>query len=239
MNTPNDGGPKPDNMELLKQQASGCGPGCSCHSGGSSSRTRWVICGIVALAAGVLVVKAMTKPDRTASQPTTPAFAAPVAAVAAKPVESPVPAATDATAGNVPAPAAGAVGQAPATGVGTLIASFAEMNTAAADVNVVFVYLPGKEGIPANPPAAAMQAAARTLEAKGVKCALFTMKPEAEDYDLLAERMKAPGVMAMVKDKGMSAVSGEITETKLVQGYVEASTASACGAGGCGPGGCK
>ena len=43
--------------------------------------------------------------------------------------------------------------------------------------------------------------------------------------------MAVPGVLALVKGRGMSAVSGEITEAKLVQGYVAAGSA-----GGCGPG---
>jgi hypothetical protein len=47
--------------------------------------------------------------------------------------------------------------------------------------------------------------------------------------------MTLPGVLAMVKGKGMSPVSGEITETRLIQGFVAASN---CGPGGCGPGGC-
>jgi hypothetical protein len=48
-----------------------------------------------------------------------------------------------------------------------------------------------------------------------------------------------PGVLAMVKGRGMSAISGEITEDKLVQGYVAASRSGGCDSGGCGSGGCK
>jgi len=42
----------------------------------------------------------------------------------------------------------------------------------------------------------------------------------------------------MVKGRGMSAVSGEINETKLVQAFVTASRPSGCGPAGCGPTGC-
>jgi len=41
-----------------------------------------------------------------------------------------------------------------------------------------------------------------------------------------------------VKGRGMSAVSGEVTEAKLLQGYVAAGSASKCGPGasaGCCP----
>ena len=76
-----------------------------------------------------------------------------------------------------------------------------------------------------------MKAAVRTMEAKGVKCGLFTLKPGTRDYDQVAKQMAVPGVLALVKGRGMSAVSGEVTEAKLLQGYVAAGSA-----GGCGPG---
>jgi hypothetical protein len=76
-----------------------------------------------------------------------------------------------------------------------------------------------------------MKAAARLIEGKGIKCGLFTLKAGSADYDKVAKQMAMPGVVALVKGRGMSAVSGEITEVKLVQGYVAASSA-----GGCGPG---
>jgi hypothetical protein len=83
-----------------------------------------------------------------------------------------------------------------------------------------------------------MKAAARTIEAKGIKCGLFTLKAGSADYDQIAKQMSVPGVLALVKGRGMSAVSGEVTEAKLLQGYVAASSASKCGPGagaGCCP----
>ena len=42
MNTANEEPKAVNNMELLKQQAEGCGAGCGCHSSGSSGKARWV-----------------------------------------------------------------------------------------------------------------------------------------------------------------------------------------------------
>jgi len=122
--------------------------------------------------------------------------------------------------------------------VGSTIGSFAEINTAANKTDVVFIYLPTKSGNGASP-LAALKGAARTIEAKGTKCGLFTLKPGSRDYDQITAKMTLPAVMAMVKGYGTSTVSGEITETKLVQGYVAASCAGGCSAGGCGSGGCR
>jgi MYXO-CTERM domain-containing protein len=203
-------------MELLKQQASACGPGCGCHVGGAPGKTRWVIGAIVLVAAGVMVVRAMVKTDGASTQASATAFADPVASQ---------------TAAGTGGPATDSAAAAPATetSVGTTIGAFSELNTVAAKTDAIFVFLPGKEGTPGNPPSTPMKGAARLIESKGLKCGLFTLKAGSRDYDQIAKQMSVPGVVAMVKGRGMSAVSGEITESKLVQGYVAASSAGGCG----------
>ena len=222
MNTQNENGQETDSVELQKEQAAGCGAGCNCHATGTSGRTRWVIGAVVLLATGALVVRAMTKTDDTAGQAPATAFVAPVAAA-----ESP-----SETSPNTATPPAARI-------VGKMVGGFTELNAAAVDTDVVFVFLPGKDESSGVPPLTAMKAAARTVESKGTKCGLFTLAPDSADYNQLATQMPMPGVLAMVKGGGMSPVSGEITETKLVQGYVAATSAGGCGSGGCGPGGCE
>jgi hypothetical protein len=78
---------------------------------------------------------------------------------------------------------------------------------------------------------------------RGGKIGIFTLKTGSPDYTQVSAQMTVPGVLAVVKGKGMSATSGDITETRLVQAYVAASSAGGCGpsSSGCGPGasGCK
>jgi hypothetical protein len=244
MNTTNEEPKASDNMELLKQQAEGCGVGCACHGSGASGKARWVICAIVLAVAGILVVRAMTKTDAASAQPQSTAFATPVASPAGVPVaasETTPEAAPEATpvvpAQGVPSVSPTVVAEPAAASAETMIGAFAELNTVAARSDAVFVYLLGKEETSGSAPATkAMQAAVRTIEAKGSKCAIFTLKAGSPDYASLAPQVARPGVLAMVKGKGMSAVMGEITETKLVQSYVAASSAGGCGSGGCAPG---
>ena len=247
MNTSN-GEPKAtDNMELLKQQAEGCGAGCGCHTSGSSGKARWVISAVVLLVAGVLVVRAMTKTEAVSAQPVASTFATPVAASATVPVAAsePIPVATPEATPAVPSPVVPAVSPSevakPAeASAETTIGAFAELNAVASKSDAVFVYLLGKEETSVNAAATkAMLAAVQTIEAKGSKCAIFTLKAGSPDYTSLASQVTLPGVLAMVKGKGMNAVSGEITETKLVQSYVAASSAGGCGSGACAPGECK
>lgn len=228
MNTTHEPPQGADNMEFLKQQAGGCGAGCGCHSSGPSGKARWVMSAIVLLVAGVLVVRAMTKTDAASTQPAANTFA--------------TPAATPAAASNTEAVTAPEVTPAASAeaGAGTMIGAFAELNTVAAKSDAVFIYLLGKDETSGNAAATkAMQAAVRTIEAKGSKCAIFTLKAGSPDYANLGPQVSLPGVLAMVRGKGMNAVSGEITETKLVQSYVTASSAGGCGSGGCAPGGCN
>jgi MYXO-CTERM domain-containing protein len=224
MNTPNDDPKKPDNMELLKQQASACGPGCGCHGAAAPGKWRWVVGAIVLVAAGAMVARAVTKGDGPSAQAPETALAA---AVAPKP----------ATEKGDPAGKSAAIsGEA---GEGTSIVALADLNTAAADTDAVFIFLPGKGEASGNPPSTTMKGAARLIEAQGYKIGLFTLKTGGRDYDQIAAQMSVPGVLAIVKGAGMSPISGEITETKLVQGFVAATRAGGCGTGGCGPSGCK
>ena len=215
MNSPNKDQKPTDNMELLKQQAAGCGSGCGCHATGASGKTRWVIGALVLVAAGVMVVRAVIKSDATPTPASATAFDATSVAQTPDPEKG--------------SASSGAVVPAAETSVGRSISAFAELNAAAASTDAVFIFLPAKEGVSGTPPSTPMRAAMRTIESKGLKCGLFTLKPGSRDYDQIAAQMSVPGVLAMVKGRGMSTVSGEITEAKLVQGYVAASSASGCG----------
>ena len=215
MSTPSEEGKQPEKTEPMKQEgAACCGPSCGCGTAAKPNKARWVVGVIVLAAAGVLVVKGMIKSDKGSTETATAGFANPVAVQSA--------------AGADTKPAGTAAVE--ETSVGTTIGAFAELNTAAAKTDAVFVFLPGKEGSGTTAPSAPMKAAARAIETKGMKCALFTLKPGTPDYDQIAKQTSVPSVLALVKGKGMSAVSGEVTEAKLLQGYV-----GACSSGGCGP----
>lgn len=213
MTTKNDSSNSSDNMELLKQEASACGPGCGCHTVGPSSRSRWVVGVIVLVAAGVLVARGMVKNAGASANATTPGYAAVTTTAQTPPPASEAPTAVKE------------------------IAALSELNAVSVDTDVVFVFLPGKGDASGKMPVAPIQAAARTIESQArSKVGIFALNASAPEYAQLAMQVAVPGVIAMVKGRGMSAVSGEITEAKLVQAFVGASSAGGCGAGsGCGP----
>jgi len=214
-----------DNMELLKQEASGCAPGCDCHASGPLGRKRLILGTIVLLVAVALVARAVIKTNGAPSQPDAAAFTSPIVAQT-PPVES------------APATPPAEAAKTPVSFVAKEIGALAELNTLAVANDAVFVYIPGKNGSSSNPPAAAMQSAAKRIGSQGVKIGFFALKAGTRDHDLIAAQMSVPGVVAAFKGRGMVPVSGDITETKLIQGFVAASNAGGCGPAGCGPAGC-
>ena len=211
-----------DNMEVLKQETSACGSGCDCHAKGSSGKTRMIIGVIVLAAAGALVARAVVKNNSTADAPASAGFAA-------------LPAAIQSSSNSVPAVVD--------TNAVKEISALSELNTVAKDMDGVFVFLPGKTNAAVKEATTQIRSAAQTIERqmKG-KIGIFTLKTDSRDYEQVSSQIAVPGTIAMVKGRGMAPVSGEITEAKLVQAFVSASSAGGgCGpsAGGCGPSGCK
>ncbi|MEI6971487.1 MAG: hypothetical protein WCL44_08200 [bacterium] len=207
-----------------KAETGCCESGCSCGTAKTGGRGRYIVGIVILLVAGVLVVRAMVKDNGTATVPKSTGFAAlPPAQVQA----------------SDPAAAT----KAPVTNTAKEIGALSELNAVAADSFGVFVYLPDKSETTWKAPMAQMEGAARTVEPqlKGGKISMFALKAGSPDYEQLAKQMTVPGVLAMVKGAGMSATSGDITENKLVQALVAASSAGGCGpaSSGCGPSGCK
>jgi len=222
MDTPSEDQKPMDNMELLKQQASACGAECACHSTASPGGLRGVLGILVLLVAALLVSRAVMKNNGASTDPAAAAF----------PTLAPTPTA-DTQASASPVAAVTATG----ISVGASIASLSDLNKVAAANDAAFVYLPAQDGASGNSPEASLKSAASRINSQGHQVGLFTLETGSRDYAQLAAQISVPAVLALVKGRGMSAVSGEITETKLLQGFVAAGSA-ACGPGGCGPTGC-
>ena len=118
--------------------------------------------------------------------------------------------------------------------------SLASLNKMAADTDAVFILLLADNDQQGNQTIASeIEAAAKKIQAGGTRISAFRLTKDAPDYAQLTSQFSLPCVLAMVKGRGASGVSGQITETKLVQAFVTASRpTSGCGPSGCGPAGC-
>lgn len=121
--------------------------------------------------------------------------------------------------------------------------SFGDLNRFAMDQDAVFVFVPdGKGGNISEASKAAVLSAHKVLIGKGTRVGLFTLKTSSPDYKGISAQIPVPAVLVVSKGRGMSVVSGEATEEKVLQAYVASSRASSCGpsgAAGCAPGACQ
>jgi len=111
--------------------------------------------------------------------------------------------------------------------------SLASLNKVAADTDAVYVFLAAEDQQGNQAITKEIEAATKKIKSNGSRISAFRLKKDAPDYAQLAKQFSIPCVVAMVKGRGMSAVSGQISETKLVEAFVTASrpVSSCCPAG--------
>ncbi len=132
---------------------------------------------------------------------------------------------------NSAANGGGTNGAAVPAGLGTNITALAELGKLAAEMNAVMVFLPSRSGETAQSALAVINGARKTLEGRfDIRIGLFTLSPGGRDYDELAPKTSGPAVVAIVKTGVKRCVSGELTEERVIEGFM-----AAVGAGGCCP----
>jgi len=121
---------------------------------------------------------------------------------------------------------------------GAELGSLASLNKVAAESDAVFVFLAAADQQGNQPITREIEAAAKKIQSNGSRISAFRLKKDAPDYAQLAKQFSIPCVVAMVKGRGMSVVSDQINETKLVRAFVSASRPSGCSPSGCNPSAC-
>jgi hypothetical protein len=212
---PDENGDKPAEAgdAVSPGNAPGCGPECACVKPAGNKKLRIAVClAVIVAVCGILLYKATSARQNDAGT-WNAGFCTPLAEVA---------------------PGAAANRSRQQAEIGTPLPSISALNTVAAKLDSVFVIVPGKDNAPPTKEAvAALAAAERTLHAKGIRTGVYTLQTGSPDYPDLAVRVSAPGIAVLTKGRGIGVVSGNISETNLMQSYV----ASTRGGGCCPPGG--
>ncbi len=113
--------------------------------------------------------------------------------------------------------------------MGTNIKALAELGNLAAEMNAVMVFLPPRGGEPAPSVLVAINGARKTLEGRfDIKIGLFTLPPGGRDYEEFAPKTSGPAVVAIVKTGVKRVISGELTEEKIMDGFMGAVAAGGC-----------
>lgn len=215
---------------MEKMKSANCGPGCDCGKPAGNRKIKAVVCLIVLLGIGGVFVYKAHSAKQDAAADTETAFSA----AGANQVGGQEPAAPTV---DEKEPAVKATEKTGTVGKG--LDSLASLNEVAANQDAVFVFIPA-----AGPYASdekmteAIAAAQRRIEATGAKIGVYTLQSGSPEYANIAAQVQTPGMLVMSKGRGMGAVSGGITETKILQAYVASSRVSSCGPSGCGPAGC-
>lgn len=117
-------------------------------------------------------------------------------------------------------------------GFGTVLPSINDLNSVAMDKDGVFILIPGSNNEKAGADAIAAANSAKTrLDQSRIAVGLFSLSTKAAEYEGIARQVETPAFLVVCKGRGMVAVTGEVTEAKLMQAFLAASNAG----GGCGP----
>jgi hypothetical protein len=183
-----------------------------------TARMLWVLGAIVVVAFGTLAARVVIK----GSHPPAPASApAPLASTAKR---APAGNTNGNTNGNTIAPS-----QPTGPSVVPKIEALSELAGLAGDMNAVFVFLPGNDGVFGDSPFKAINNAKQNLEKSfEIKIGVFALKPGSPDYKELAAQMSVPGVVAIVKTGVKARISGDLTEEKIVDGFLTAMASGGC-----------
>lgn len=225
-----------------------CGPGCNCGTSSSSRRMKSVVTLIAGLAVvSIFAFKASRNPWDAVAATNGSAFAiAPASSAAVSEAgarSSSVTEKKEAAETALPedklmtenAPAAAKTGQK----IGEYLESLSTLNEVALNQDAVFIFIPAQKSETADgQTSTAVLAAQQTLKRNNITLGLYTLPVNSSDYSGISAQVQTPAVLVASKGRGMAAVSGEVTETKLLQAYMTSSSVGGCGPSGCGPSGC-
>jgi len=226
----------------------GCGPSCDCGGTPCNGKTRFIVGGLILLLACGVIAYKVTAPKPAPKAAETTGFAVNASSksnalnmpktqtdVSTMKIEKP----TTQTASAETAIAPKAVEE--KAYLGFQLDSLSALNKIAISQDAAFILIPAEKDKTVNPEIAkAVSAAQETLKSKSVNVGIYTLATNAPDYSSIASQVSAPAILVACKGKGIGTVSGEVTETKLLQAYVASSQAGGCcGSSGGGSSGCK
>ena len=237
---------KPENEinESITQTGGGsagssCEPGCKCNAapGGNSRKLKLLVLVVIIIAAIAVAARSLIRQSNNPGKADQKQFAAvlPQDKSEAPAVKTPSPDATVDTQANKSNAAETAAPE--KADWGEPLSSVTALNDVAADVDAVFILLSNEQNKSSDPAVKEMESAATTIKARGIRIRSFYLKKEAPEYQSFSQQVSVPGVVVLVKGRGMNAVqAGQITADRLLQAFVAASQPSGCGpSSSCGP----
>jgi len=124
--------------------------------------------------------------------------------------------------------------------IGEYLESLSDLNKVALSQDAVFIFIPReKDEAVKDQTKDAVLLAQKTLKTNKINLGLYTLPVSSPDYPMISAKVQAPAILVASKGKGMAAVTGEVTESKLLQVFTATSRAGGCGPSNCGPSSCR
>ena len=205
--------------------SSSCGPECPCNTkSGMPLQIKIILFIVIIAVAGAVLSSSLIKKTRTPPPKSSTEYAV---------TASQLPASSVVTRKDSTVPSVSSAADTQTVSFKPL-ASLSDLNTVAQDVEGVFILLIKSETEKTPGIVKEITGAKKAIAARGMHMGTFQLNREAPDYTTITSQMTPPGVLVVVKGKGMRGVQGsDITETKLLQAYMAAmQPTSCCPAGG-------
>jgi hypothetical protein len=114
-----------------------------------------------------------------------------------------------------------------------MLPSLASLDTLAANFDGVFILMVNSEAEKTKAIAQEISYATTTITAKGIHMGAFQLSTGTQEFQSLSAQVPPPGVIIVIKGRGMRAVAGKnITQTNLLQACVAAMQPPGCCAAG-------
>ncbi|MCD6327896.1 hypothetical protein J7M28_10125 [bacterium] len=199
-----------------------CGPECSCQSpaSGSGRRVKFFICGIVLLVAVGVVAARLSITGVTEAQKGQANYSS--------------------TLNQVSQPRPGQASQ--TSNEWGALNSLAELNTAAATTEAVFVVLPAEDDAEMARIEQALNEATSAVSSRGIRVRTFLLSEASRDYARMVRQNGTPTIITMYKGRGSNVISGHrISKDALLKAVVASSrpVSGGCCSGGASKSGCK
>jgi hypothetical protein len=112
--------------------------------------------------------------------------------------------------------------------------SLASLDTVATGYDGVFILLIKSEAEKIPAMTKEIKDAINAIAVHGIRMGAFRLAAGTQEFDIFNAQLPSPGVVVIMKGRGMRGVSGgDITQTKLLQACVAAMLPSGCGPGAC------
>ena len=201
---------EPTSSANKAERASECGPGCNCGGTRISTKSKVVICLVVAIAAAIVLANSVMQKAETGADGGLNAFTLNVLAAKNDTAENTSEANWDEP-----------------------LVSLASVRNLSSQKDAFFIYLPAKGQSPNETVKKEIEATAEKAQSQGTRMAVFVLDEGSQDYAQLTSQVSVPCVLAAINETGKIAATTNISEANLLQSLVTASRPSGCAPGGC------